>query len=332
MTQTDYPQRIFPQPRWDGSDLAGRAILLYAEQGLGDTLQFIRYAPLVRERGGKVIVECQPQLAELLRGAAGVDQVIAQGSALPAFAVQVPLLSLPAIFHTTLQNIPAAVPYLRLDAELVQRWGRELPRRGGLQIGIAWQGNPRHLLDQRRSIALSQFAPLAKVEGVQLVSLQHGPGAEQIRAVADKFHVTDLASKLGNAARTMLDIAAVIKNLDLVITCDTAIAHLAGALGVQVWVALPLAPDWRWLLQREDSPWYPTMRLFRQTRRRRMARCIHTHVPDFGGNNNHEKHEIHERKPRPGLRLARDFLTFFFVFLVCFVVQIAGAPLLAGET
>ena len=234
LTQFDHPPRTFSQPRWDGSELDGRTILLHAEQGLGDTLQFIRYVPLVRKCGGKVVVECQPPLVDLVRSVEGIDQVIAHGSPLPAFAVQAPLLSLPGIFHTQLGTIPAAVPYLKVDAELMEHWGQEVSHSDGLHIGIAWQGNPRHPHDRKRSIPLVQFAPLAAVNGVHLVSLQHGPGNDQLSALNGQFGVREID------CRTLLNLAAVMKNLDLVISCDTAVAHLAGALGVPTWLALPV--------------------------------------------------------------------------------------------
>jgi len=283
----------FAQPRWDGSELNGRSILLHAEQGLGDTLQFIRYVPLVIEHGGRVIVACQPALLPLLAGAGkgsgpvcpngpevlSRKRLVSRDSPLPPFDVQAPLLSLPGIMHTALATIPATVPYLRADDELVEHWRRELrksrksevespksevrsPKSEEVQltsdfrlptsdflVGIAWQGSPTHRYDRQRSIPFAHFARLAEVPGVQLISLQKGPG-----------------SQLDEASGAFMDTAAVMMNLDLVISCDTAVPHLAGALGIPAWVALPLVPDWRWLLQRQDSPWYPTMRLFRQTR------------------------------------------------------------------
>ncbi|HZY88696.1 MAG TPA: tetratricopeptide repeat protein [Gemmataceae bacterium] len=265
-TQPGFAPRPFAQPRWDGSPLAGRVILLWAEQGLGDTLHFIRYAPLVKERGGRVIVECQPALRRLLAGAVGVDQLVAQGEPLPPFDVQAPLLSLPGIFGTSLDAVPASVPYLQADAGRVEYWRQKLAGLSGLKVGIAWQGNPAFRGDRQRSVPLAHFAPPAAAEGVRLISLQKGPGAEQLTALGGRFPVTDLGDELDEAAGPFVDTAAVMKNLDLVISSDTAVPHLAGALGVPVWVALPLVPDWRWLLGREDCPWYPTMRLFRQTR------------------------------------------------------------------
>jgi tetratricopeptide (TPR) repeat protein len=257
-------RREFKEPAWDGGPLDGRTILLYAEQALGDTIQFIRYAPLVQARGGKVIVECQKPLAALLRTCAGIDEIVPRGSPLPAFDMQAALLSLPGLLGTTLETVPAEVPYLAADPAQVTSWGVELGDRG-LKIGIAWQGSVTFAGDRMRSAPLRHFAPLARVPSVRLFSLQKGQAREQIREVAREFKVVDLGSTLDEGGGAFVDTAAVMKSLDLVITTDTSIAHLAGALGVPVWVALSIGPDWRWLRDREDSPWYPTMRLFRQT-------------------------------------------------------------------
>jgi len=280
-TQPNFVRRHFSQPLWDGSALDGRTILLHAEQGLGDTLQFIRYVPLVRQRGGKVFVECQPSLLRLLANLPGVDHLLARGCPLPGFDVHAPLGSLPGILGTELATIPATVPYLHADSALVEHWKSRKSEVGSRKsehlhltsdirhrtsdflVGIAWQGNPAYGHDRQRSIPLTHFARLARVEGIQLISLQKGPGTEQLPG---QFPVLDLGNGLDEASGPFMDTAAVVMNLDLVISSDTAVPHLAGALGVPVWVALPLVPDWRWLLEREDNPWYPTMRLFRQTR------------------------------------------------------------------
>ncbi|MCI0460721.1 MAG: tetratricopeptide repeat protein, partial [Gemmataceae bacterium] len=261
-----FSPRPFPQPLWDGSPLAGRTILLHAEQGLGDTLHFIRYAALVKQQGGQVLVECPAVLHRLLASGTGIDELVAPGAPLPAFDVHAPLLSLPALFRTSLSTVPATVPYLFADAQLGAQWRDRLASVEGLKVGIAWQGNPRHFRDRQRSVLLTEFEPLARLEGVRLISLQRGPGVEQVPALGDRFPVLDLDRQRDETCGDFMDTAAVMTNLDLVITCDTAIAHLAGALGVPVWVALPFAPDWRWLRERADSPWYPTMRLFRQER------------------------------------------------------------------
>jgi hypothetical protein len=258
--------RDFSQPLWDGRPLEGRTILLHAEQGLGDTIQFVRYAALVKQRGGGVVVECPTPLLSLLASCERIDRLMGRGDELPAFDLQAPLLSLPGIFHTSLDTIPADGPYLFADPGLVGRWRQELGGIAGFKIGIAWQGNPKNPDDRNRSIPLSDFEPLAGCSAVRLLSLQKEAGTEQLQKVAGRFPVIDLGSRLDEAAGAFMDTAAVMMNLDLVVTSDTAIAHLAGALGVPVWVAISFVPDWRWLLDRSDSPWYPTMRLFRQTR------------------------------------------------------------------
>lgn len=260
----DAEPRNFYAALWDGSPLAGRTILLHAEQGMGDTLQFIRYAPLVKRRGGTVVVECQPPLLKFLAGCPGVDRVVAYGDELPPFEVHAPLMTLPAIFGTRLETIPCEIPYLLVDTELRQKWRDELAAEQGFKVGIVWQGRQERNWVAYRSVPLSSFAPLANVPGVKLFSLQKGPGVEQL--AGQKFPVKDFSQRLDEATGPFLDTAALMRNLDLVISVDTATVHLAGALGVPVWVAIPVVPDWRWMLDRTDTPWYPTMKLFRQTR------------------------------------------------------------------
>jgi hypothetical protein len=230
-------------------------------------LQFIRYAPLVRERGGRVLVACQRPLLRLLESCPGIDRIIAQGDPIPAFDVHAPLLSLPRLFGTTLATVPANVPYLAADPDLVERWRRELESTPGFKIGIAWSGSASYRRDRLRSIPLARFAPLAELPGVHLVSLQKGSGRDQIRQVATRWPLIDLGARLDEVSGAFMDTAAVIKNLDLVVVIDSAVAHLAGALGAPVWVATSFVPDWRRLLDRDDDPWYLTARLFRQTRR-----------------------------------------------------------------
>jgi Flp pilus assembly protein TadD len=256
-------RRFFSQPLWDGTSLEGRTILLWCEQGLGDAIQFVRYVPLVKKHGGRVVLACPDILARLFSTVSGVDQLVAEGGVLPPFDVQAPLMSLPAILHTTLATVPADVPYLAADPERVARWRSRLEAVDGFKVGIAWQGNLLHKWDRHRSIPLSCFAPLADVPGVRLVSLQKGPGAEQVQALAGRLPVMDYSADL-DMAGAFVDTAAILRCLDLVITTDTAIAHLAGALGAPVWLALSTVVDWRWLLGREDTLWYPSMRLFRQ--------------------------------------------------------------------
>lgn len=261
----ELPERPFTQPLWDGSPLDGKTILLHAEQGLGDTLHFVRYAPLVQQRGGRVVLVCQRPLLPLMRRCQSIANVVAQGDPLPQFDTHAPLLGLPRIFGTTLDSIPADVPYLEADESLVENWRKVVAPMPGFKVGIAWQGSRTYRRDRSRSVPLAEFAALADVPGVRLISLQKGHGSEQLALIAGCFEVLDLGPRLDETSGAFMDTAAVMKNLDLIITSDTAIPHLAGALGVPVWVALPLVPDWRWLLEREDSPWYPSMRLFRQT-------------------------------------------------------------------
>jgi hypothetical protein len=203
---------------------------------------------------------------KLLAGCTGIDQLIAQGDELPPCELQAPLLSLPWQLGTTLETVPAPVPYLAADPALVERWRRELAAIQGVRIGIAWQGNPAFPADRHRSFPLAALAPVARVEGVRLIGLQKEHGRDQLAALDSAFEVLDLGPRLDEEAGSFCDTAAVMTLLDLVITPNSALAHLAGALGAPVWVALPTVPEWRWLLDREDSPWYPTARLFRQAR------------------------------------------------------------------
>ncbi len=256
----------YSEPRWEGQPLAGRTVLLWAEQGIGDVMQFVRYAPLVKQAAGRVLLGAPASLHALLKSTPGVDRVVEGDAGGEPFDYQVPLLGLPVACGTTLDSIPAAIPYLFADPEVVARWRRELSGTSAFKVGIAWQGNPNFKGDKYRSMPLECFAPLANCDNVRLFSLQKGPGSEQLPALAERLRIVDLGPSLDEAAGAFVDTAAVMMNLDLVITSDTSIAHLAGALGVRVWVALQYAPDWRWLVNRDDSPWYPTMRLFRQSR------------------------------------------------------------------
>jgi tetratricopeptide (TPR) repeat protein len=252
-------------PRWTGQPLAGRSLLLVPEQGLGDMLQFIRFARLLKEQGARVVLTCPKPLGRLLAGHSDWDELFVMGSGkeLPRCDFYLPLLSAPYALGTTAATIPCQVPYLWSDPALTGRWRQELAEIEGFKIGIVWQGSRHFHLDRLRSIPLAHFAALARLPGVQLISLQKGFGSEQTATV--DFPLVDLSGRLDEVAGPFMDTAAVIRNLDLVLTPDTAIAHLAGALGAPVWVALQLSPDWRWLRRRDDSPWYPTMRLFRQT-------------------------------------------------------------------
>jgi Flp pilus assembly protein TadD len=262
-----FPEVPRSQPIWDGSDLAGRTILLHAEQGLGDTLQFIRYAPLVRQRGATVVAACQEPLLPLLSRCAAIDHLVGANAEPPPCDVRAPLLSLPLLLGTTPDSAPAQVPYLHADPTLVERWRQEVRPGPPFKIGIVWQGNPSHRKDNLRSVPLRHFAPLARLEGVRLYSLQKGHGSQQLAEFAERWAITDLGDRLTEHAGAFTDTAAVLMTLDLLIAADTAIVHLAGGLGRPVFLALSSVPDWRWLLDRPDTPWYPTMRLFRQSRR-----------------------------------------------------------------
>jgi hypothetical protein len=249
------------QHEWDGGQLAGRTILLHAEQGFGDTLQFIRYLPLVQERGRQIVLECQPELRRLLQSNMPDMSIVSRGHALPPFDVQCPLMSLPRIFATDLTNIPPSVPHLEANADDIAVWRNRLAEHTApAKVGLVWAGNPDHANDRNRSVELASLAPLAEVPGVRFFSLQKGEAVSETNKLTTNMDLTDTAAELMDFA----DTAALIANLDLIITVDTAVAHLAGAMGRPVWTLLPFVPDWRWLLNREDSPWYPTMRLFRQ--------------------------------------------------------------------
>ncbi len=257
------PKRDFKQPQWDGGPLEGRTLLLHAEQGAGDALQFLRYLPLVAQRGGRIIIECHETLAGLLKGQRMDHSVVAMSELGPTFDLHCPLLTLPHVFATDLASIPQDVPYLQADAAAAKVWnGRLAEHPDSVQVGLVWAGNPKHKNDRNRSVKLASLAPLADIPGVSFISLQKGAAATEAMSPPPGMKLSDWTGELEDFAHT----AALIAALDLVITVDTSVAHLAGALGKPVWVFLPFAPDWRWLLGRSDSPWYPTMRLFRQPR------------------------------------------------------------------
>jgi|GEM_PF-2245643 len=252
-----------PEPAWDGSDPSGQTILVHAEQGFGDTLQFIRYAPLLTQRGAKVVVECQAELTSLLKRVEGVGTVISRGEPLPNPDRRVALMSLPLHFKTTLETIPAQIPYLKVDEEKLTQWRNRLASyTDGLKVGIVWAGRPTHTNDRRRSLSLANFSPLFGIPGIQLFSLQKGDAAGQTRRPPRGANLIDLTDEL----RDFDDTAAFVSCLDLVIAPDTAVVHLAGGLGKEAWTVLPFCGDWRWMRNREDSPWYPTVRLFRQSK------------------------------------------------------------------
>lgn len=246
--------RAFDQPQWDGSPLDGKTILLYAEQGQGDTLQFARYAELVAERGGRVVLEVQRSLQTLLQGLPGVAECIAQGDALPEFATYAPLMSLPYIFDTNAGTIPPP------SSVLAERFSLPSESRPTLQVGIVWAGNKKDKRDRLRSTSLLQWAELAAIEGIEFTSLQAGEPSQQANEESSGFTFIAYCDSVKDFA----DTAAIIAGLDLVITVDTAVAHLAGTMGKPVWILLYDPVDWRWGLEGEESPWYPTARLFRQ--------------------------------------------------------------------
>jgi tetratricopeptide (TPR) repeat protein len=251
--------RSFSQPIWRGEPLNGARILLHSEQGLGDSIQFMRYVPMVHAAGGKVILNVPSSLGRLAAHLPGVDTLTMDEELLPPLDRHCPLMSLPLAFKTTPDSIPGQVPYLIVPDE-AQRAAKNLDWPSEtLRVGLVWSGNPICTEDQIRSMSLSQFEPLLDLDGLHFFSLQMGAAASQLFAI--HAPITDLRY----AIKDLADTAALMAHLDVVITVDTAVAHLAGALGKQTWVMLPFAPDWRWLTDREDSPWYPTVRLFRQT-------------------------------------------------------------------
>jgi tetratricopeptide (TPR) repeat protein len=255
-----YNRQQFPQPVWDGSDLGGKTILLDGEGGFGDIIQLVRYARLLADRGLRVILGCPPELKELLQTVAGVHQILTKGDALPAFDVQVPMFSCPLRFGTTLETIPNAGPYISADPDRAGRIaGRIRARENVRHVGLVWCG--RSMPYPNRSCPLSACAPLFGVPNIQIHSLQRDEGRAELAAAASTWNVIDH----GDAMKDFADTAAIISNLDLVITIDSAAAHLAGAMGKPVWVMLPYSADWRWMNDRDDCPWYPMMKLFRQS-------------------------------------------------------------------
>jgi tetratricopeptide (TPR) repeat protein len=249
------------KPVWDGSPLDGRTILLHCEQGLGDSIQFIRYARLVKEQGARVLLSCPVALECLFANVAGVDEIFPAGHRLPEYDVHAPLLSLPGLFRTTLETIPAGIPCLHPDPSRVKVWRDRLAGRAGLRIGIAWRGKRKYDNDRNRSLTAVQFAAMLNMPELAVVNIQKDATPaelETLRRIPGTFF---------NAVpfeQGLHDTAALMANLDLVIAVDTSLCHLAGSVGVPVWTLIPFAPDWRWLLHRDDSPWYPTMRLYRQ--------------------------------------------------------------------
>jgi hypothetical protein len=252
--------RSFPKPQWRGEPLDGARILLHAEQGLGDTLQFLRYVPMVQAAGGAVLLDVPLALRRLAAELPGLAGLTSTGEPLAPFAWQCPLMSLPLAFRTEVDSIPAHVPYLRVPADAAKAADTLQWPSAGLRVGLVWSGNPKYSEDQFRSIPSPLIRTLLELKDIHFFSLQLGAAAAQLGA--GTAMLTDLQSAIAD----MADTAALVSHLDLVITVDTSVAHLSGALAKPTWVLLPLAPDWRWLMGREDSPWYPTARLFRQPR------------------------------------------------------------------
>jgi len=253
----------FPQPLWDGSqDLAGARILLHAEQGYGDAIQFIRYAPLIAARGARVIAICDPALATLFRSVPGVDSIVEPGEPLPDFDYHAPLMSLPRALRTTLATIPAPIPYVAPEPAAVETWRERLSTHGAsLKVGLAWSGSTTFIAAAMKACPLDRLAPLASTPGCHFFSLQKGEAASDLRQPGPwSGRIADYTGDL----RDFADTAALVSALDLVISIDTAAAHLAGALGKPVWLLLAAVPDWRWLPRAGASAWYPTATLFRQ--------------------------------------------------------------------
>jgi len=263
--------RTYPEPRWDGSDLDGKTIFLHAEQGLGDTFQFIRYARIAKEKGGIVIAGVQKPLVKLLSLCPYIDQVVALDEKPPAFDLHAPLMSLPYILKTTIDTVPTDIPYLYADPTLVEHWNKTLLSSDkNIKVGICWQGNNKYSTPMLRatvalkSIEINKLNPLGAVPGVSIYSLQKTTGTDQLKTLPPEFTIHTFGDDFDESNGRFMDTIAVIKNLDLIITVDTSIGHLAAALGKPTWVILPNPPDWRWMLECDNTPWYPTMRLFRQ--------------------------------------------------------------------
>lgn len=255
-----FPKPKFLQPQWDGSDITEQTIFIYHEQGLGDTIQFARYIPLVAKYGAKLIFGCQEELKSLMQNIQGVQQALSYREQLPEFNVHCPLLTLPLIFNTTLDNIPSKIPYIVADSQLTKKWQNRISDdKDKLKIGIVWASG-KGSLSKIKSISLIAYSHLAEIDNIIFYSLQKGEAAYQAKNPPKKMNLVDYTHKIHDFS----DTASLIEHLDLIITVDTAVAHLAGALGKPVWVLLPFERLWPWMANRNDSPWYPTMKLFRQ--------------------------------------------------------------------
>ena len=241
--------------------LGQRRILLTAEQGLGDSIQFVRYVPLLASNGAKVVLEVQPELKALLADADGVESCHARGEALPAYDFHCPLGSLPLAFKTEPSTIPAQIPYLRADDAHIEKWRSSIEALPGKRVALAWAGHARHPNDRNRSIELRLLEPLLALDGISFISIQRDLRGDDREVLARHGNITDIAEQLTD----MADTAAVASLADLTVSVDTSVVHIAGAIGREVWALLPFSPDWRWTLTGKRSPWYPQMRLFRQS-------------------------------------------------------------------
>ncbi|MDH5571342.1 MAG: tetratricopeptide repeat protein [Gammaproteobacteria bacterium] len=245
--------------QWQGESLHGKTLFVWDEQGLGDTIQFVRYIQNVKEDDVTILFKCKSALTNLLQSVPYIDKFVQDIETVKA-DYHIPLLSLPQIYNTTIDTVPDNVPYINANSGLKERWQERLKEDAGFKVGLVWAGNPEHGNDRFRSISLKSLSGLFNIAGVSVYSLQKGPGAEQLKEFAEDIRPVDMTEQLND----LTDTAALIASLDLVISVDTCVAHLAGAMGCPVWILVPANPDWRWLLEREDSPWYPSMRLYRQ--------------------------------------------------------------------
>ena len=261
----DFNLPEYPYPRYAGGSLCGKSLLLHAEQGLGDSIHFIRYAQLAKHAGARVFFHCPPALCKLFGHLSFIDQIIPVSSKTPECDFYLPLMSAPHIFQTRLETIPSDTPYITPDPKLIEHWKNWLSQQPGrLKVGIVWQGSPDHPADWQRSLPFHALKGLAH-DDITFIPLQVGHGREQLDG-GTVMNIADPGERLDCDSGPFMDTAAIISQLDLVIGSDTAVIHLAGALHVPTWVALSVAPDWRWMLNRNNSPWYPSMKLFRQSR------------------------------------------------------------------
>lgn len=271
----------YKKPVWDGSDPKGKTIFITCEQGLGDTFQFIRYAQLLKEKGAQVLVQTQSPLKTILQQCPYIDRVVSVGDILPDFDFHVATMSLPLLFKTQIDTVPANIPYLYAKPELVAYWQKELATDTNFKIGLCWHGNPNYSTQALRetvkakSCHVHTFLPLADIKGISLYSLQKVGGTDQLKELNGKLTIKEFTGDFDNTHGRFMDTAAVIKQLDLVITIDTSIAHFAAALGTPTWVLLPEPADWRWIIGRNDTPWYPNMRLFKQHQRGDWQSAMH---------------------------------------------------------